>query len=185
MPGQFSPWVAQKLWRIMKLDLGCGIRKQEGHVGVDSMTLPGVDVVFDLRQVPWPWPDNSVDRVFSAHFVEHLTSAERIVFFNEVWRVLKPGAEAEIITPDWSHASAYGDPTHQWPPMSHFYLIYLSKEWRDKNTPHVPYTCDFATRYAYSLDDSLRDQTMETKRFAIEHYTNSARDLQAVLTKRA
>ncbi|MCY7387795.1 MAG: class I SAM-dependent methyltransferase, partial [Burkholderiales bacterium] len=104
----------------MKLDLGCGLKKQEGHVGVDSLSLPGVDVVADLRVAPWPWPDGSVDRVFSAHFVEHLTAAERIIFFNEVWRVLKPGAEAEIITPDWSHASAYGDPTHQWPPMSHW-----------------------------------------------------------------
>ncbi len=68
--------------------------------------------------------------------------------------------------------------------MSHWYLVYLSREWRDKNTPHVPYTCDFSSRYSYSLDDSLRDETMETKRFAVGHYTNAARDLQAVLTKR-
>ena len=169
---------------MMKLDLGCGLKKQEGHVGVDSLALPGVDVVCDLRVSPWPWPDNSVDRIFSAHFVEHLTSAERITFFNEVWRVLKPNAEAEIITPDWSHASAYGDPTHQWPPMSHWYLVYLNKQWREKNTPHVPYTCDFETRYSYSLDESLRDQVTDVKRFAVEHYTNSARDLQAILIKR-
>ena len=32
----------------MKLDLGCGLKKQEGHVGVDSMALPGVDVVYDF-----------------------------------------------------------------------------------------------------------------------------------------
>ena len=169
----------------MKLDLGCGTKKREGYTGVDSMTLPGVDMVLDLRETPWPWPDNSIDAAFSSHFVEHLTGEERISFFNELWRVLKPDAQAEIITPDWSHASAYGDPTHQCPPMSHFYLVYLNKEWRDKNTPHVGYRCDFVSRYSYSLDDSLRDQPMETKRFSVEHYTNSARDLQAVLTKRA
>jgi len=33
----------------MKLDLGCGLKKQEGHVGVDSLSLPGVDIVADLR----------------------------------------------------------------------------------------------------------------------------------------
>jgi hypothetical protein len=38
----------------MKLDLGCGTKKREGFVGVDSMTLPGVDVVVDLRITPWP-----------------------------------------------------------------------------------------------------------------------------------
>ena len=98
--------------------------------------------------------------------------------------MLKSDAEAEIITPDWSHASAYGDPTHQWSPMSHWYLVYLNKQWRDKNTPHVPYTCDFVTRYSYQLDESIRDEPMETKRFAVVHYTNAARDLIAVLTKR-
>ena len=180
----FQSSVTGALRGIMKLDLGCGLKKQEGHLGVDSIALAGVDVVYDLRLAPWPWPDNSADRIFSAHFVEHLTSTERIIFFNEVYRVLKPGSEAEIITPDWSHASAYGDPTHQWPPMSHWYLVYLNKVWRDKNTPHVPYTCDFTSRYSFSLDDSLQDQTMEAKRYAVEHNINSARDLQAVLTKR-
>ena len=33
----------------MRLDLGCGLKNKEGHVGVDSLSLPGVDVVADLR----------------------------------------------------------------------------------------------------------------------------------------
>ena len=80
--------------------------------------------------------------------------------------------------------SAFGEPTHRSLPMSHWYLVYLNKDWRDKHTPHVPYTCDFTSRYSFSLDDSMRDQPMEAKRFAVEHNINSARDLQAVLTKR-
>ena len=42
----------------------------------------------------------------------------------------------------------------------------------------------FTTRYSYQLDESIRDQTIEIKRFAVEHYTNAARDLIAVITKR-
>jgi SAM-dependent methyltransferase len=168
----------------MKLDLGCGTKKREGFVGVDSMTLPGVDVVVDLRITPWPWADNSIDAAFSSHFVEHLTGEERIPFFNELWRVLKPGAQAEIITPDWSHASAYGDPTHKWPPMSKWYLIYLDKQWREAQIAHVGYTCDFTHVYAYTPDNSVQGQSAETINFAANHYINAVRELRAMITKR-
>ena len=169
----------------MKLDLGCGTRKRDGYIGIDSMTLPDVDVVIDLRLTPWPWADNSIDGAFSSHFVEHLTGDERIPFFNELWRVLKPGAEAEIITPDWSHASAYGDPTHKWPPMSKWYLIYLDKQWREAQIAHVGYTCDFTHVYAYTPDNAIQGQSTETVNFAANHYINAVRELRAKLTKRA
>ena len=93
----------------MKLDLGCGPKKKTGFIGVDRLAMPGVDTIVDLRVTPWPWPDNSIDQVHCAHFVEHLTGEERIAFFNELDRVMKPGATAKIITPDWSNANAYGD----------------------------------------------------------------------------
>jgi predicted SAM-dependent methyltransferase len=168
----------------MKLDLGCGPKKKEGYFGVDALAMRGVDMICDLRVMPWPWADNSIDGVYCAHFVEHLTGMERIAFFNELGRILKPGAEAEIITPDWSNASAYGDPTHQWPPMSYWYVAYLDKQWRDREAPHVPYTCDFAFRYGYTLEEWLRNQGEEAKKFAMAHYLGAVRDLQVVLTKR-
>lgn len=168
----------------MKLDLGCGNKKKEGFVGVDILNFDGVDVVHDLRQ-RWPWEESSVEEAHSSHFVEHLTGWERIYFFDELYRVLAPGAKALIITPDWSHACAYGDPTHQWPPMSSWYALYLNKAWRDANAPHVPYTCDFDWTSGVSFDEWLAVRNQETKMFAIQHYTNSARDLIVNLTKRA
>ncbi len=169
----------------MKLDLGCGPKKKEGFIGVDCLAMPGVDMLCDLRALPWPWADNSVDQVHCAHFVEHLTGAERVAFFNELDRVMKPGATAEIITPDWSNPSAYGDPTHQWPPMSRWYVAYLDKQWRDKEAPHVPYTCDFASRCAFTTEEWLRNESEEAKKFAISHYLGAARELRVTLTKRA
>lgn len=167
----------------MKLDLGCGKRKQEGFIGVDAIAFEGVDVVHDLRQ-SWPWEDGTVEQVFSSHFVEHLTGDERIHFFNELWRVMKPGATAQIITPDWSHACAYGDPTHQWPPLSSWYALYLNKAWRDINAPHVGYTCDFDWTTGGSWDEWLNVRNGETKMFAMQRYINSQRDLYVTLTKR-
>ena len=102
---------------MTKLDIGCGKNKKEGFLGVDQYAMEGVDVVMDVRGV-WPWEDNSIDEVHSSHFVEHLTATERVHFYNELHRVLKNGAKAMIITPHWASNRAYGDPTHQWPPVS-------------------------------------------------------------------
>ena len=133
----------------------------------------------------WPIiPDDSVDEAFSSHFVEHLTGTERIHFFNELGRVLKKGAKATIITPDWSHACAYGDPTHQWPPMSSWYALYLNKGWRDQNAPHVSYTCDFDWAHGASWDEWLNVRNNETKMFAMARYINSTRDLHVNLVKK-
>jgi hypothetical protein len=170
--------------KSLKLDLGCGPRKREGFHGIDAIAMAGVDTVLDLRVTPWPWADGSVDEVFSSHFVEHLTGAERIVFFNELHRVMKKGTQAQIITPDWSNDCAYGDPTHQWPPMSRWYPLYLNKAWRDANAPHVGYTCDYDYVIGGGWDQWLEVRNMETRIFAMQHYINSMRDLIVTLTKR-
>lgn len=167
----------------LKLDLGCGKNKQPGFVGVDVEVFEGVDQVFDLRKTPWPWKADSVDEVYSSHFVEHLTGAERVPFFNELYRVLKVGGKATIVTPDWSHASAYGDPTHQWPPMSGWYPLYLNKGWRDVNAPHVGYDCDFDWTIAASWDGWLNVRPQDTKEFAMQRYTNSTQQLIVTLLK--
>ncbi len=127
----------------LKLDFGCGPRKREGFHGVDAIKFDGVDTVMDIRKTPWPWKDESVDEAYASHFVEHLTGQERVKFFNELYRVMRKGAKATIIVPDWSNDRAYGDPTHQWPPMSRWSFLYLIKEWRDANAPHCGYTCNF------------------------------------------
>lgn len=167
-----------------RLDIGCGARKQEGFIGVDSIAFEGVDVVHDLRVTPWPWEDGSVDEAFSSHFLEHLTGSERIGFFNELYRVMAPGAKITIITPDWSNACAYGDPTHQWPPISSWYALYLNKAWRDVNAPHVGYTCDFDWTHGVAWEEWLNVRNEEMKQFALQRYINSARDLHITLVKR-
>lgn len=171
----------------IRLDLGCGKKPKEGFLGVDSIDF-GQPYVMDLRTTPWPWENNSIDEVRSSHFVEHLTGSERILFFNELYRVMKPGAKAEIITPNWSHACAYGDPTHQWPPMSAWYPFYLNRAWREQESPHVGYTCDFDNQLSISwekeFNDKFNNKSIEERQLALQHYVNAARDLIVILTKR-
>lgn len=167
----------------MKLDLGCGKTKQAGFIGVDTISFDGVDVVHDLR-TPWPWESETVEEVYCSHFLEHLTNTERIHFWNELYRVLKKDAKAQIIVPHWSSGRAYGDPTHQWPPVVEFAFYYIDKAWREVNAPHCGLTCDFLATWGYSLHPVWQTRNQETQMFAINHYREVAQDLMVTVTKR-
>lgn len=166
---------------LLKLDLGCGKNKKDGFIGVDSRDFEGVDQVVDLRQ-PWPWDDASVEEVHCSHFVEHLTGAERIHFVNELYRVLIPGGKMLMVTPHWNASRAYGDLTHQWPPVSEFWFYYLSKEWRAVNAPHNDgYTCDFEVTWGYSLHPNIMSRSQDHQMFALANYRDAAQDIIATL----
>ena len=167
----------------MKLDLGAGKNKRDGFIGVDCRAFDGVDQVVDLRQ-PWPWENESVEEVHSSHFVEHLTASERIHFVNELYRVLKKGAKATVIVPHWNSNRAYGDLTHQWPPVSEFWFYYLSKAWREQNAPHNDaYTCDFQATWGYSMHPDLVVRNQDYQQHALQFWKEAAQDIHATLTK--
>lgn len=169
----------------MKIDLGCGTRKREGFIGVDSRQFDGVDVICDVGRDVWPWQDETVEEAHSSHMVEHLTAPERIHFINELCRVMKRGAKASIIVPHWASCRAYGDLTHQWPPVSEFWFYYLNAEWRKVNAPHNDgYTCDFDATWGYSLHPSLNVRNVEFQQFALNSHKEAAQDIYATLTKR-
>lgn len=173
----------------MKLDIGCGSKKKEGFIGVDAIAFDGVDVVADIRG-PWPWADGVVDEVHCSHFVEHLTGVERCHFVNELYRVTKPGAKTTIIVPSWSSNRAYGDPTHQWPPVSEMWFYYLSRKWRKEQAPHTDkehwpqgFDCDFEVTWGYGMHTSLLSRNAEFQQFALNWYREAAQDIHATLTR--
>lgn len=169
----------------MKLDLGCGKHKKGGFIGVDCRAFDGVDVVCNLGVDVWPWQDDTVDEAHCSHMVEHLTAAERIHFVNELCRVLKRGAKATIIVPHWCSNRAYGDLTHQWPPVSEMWFFYLKREWREANAPHNDgYTCDFDSAWGYAVNPALATRNSEYVQHALESFKEAASDTVATLTKR-
>lgn len=174
----------------LKLDFGCGSSKREGFQGVDALDFPGVDFVVDLRVAPWPWPDNSVDEAVASHFVEHLTAQERVTFANELYRVLKPNAGCQMITPHWASHRAYGDPTHLWPPVSEMWFYYLNREWRKTQAPHTDilhnpngFNCHFDAQWGYNESQmpDFRVRNLEWKQFAFRHYKDAIDDIVANL----
>lgn len=74
----------------MKLHLGSG-----GHA-IEGWDNHDMDV--DLRK-PLPYADAAADFIFTEHAVEHLSQTEAWGFFEECWRVLKPGGVVRITVP--------------------------------------------------------------------------------------
>ena len=175
----------------IRLDFGCGPNKMKGFTGVDSIKFDNVDIVLDISKGNWPWKDSSVIEARASHFVEHLTAKERIIFVNELYRVLIPGSTCQIITPHWASCRAYGDPTHQWPPVSEFWFYYLDQKWRDGNAPHTDikhnqsgYKCDFNVTWGYSLRQDLMNRNLDFQQMAISNYKEVCQDTIATLVKK-
>lgn len=169
----------------MRIDLGCGTQKKEGFIGIDCRKFDGVDVVCDLGKDTWPFADETVEEAHCSHMVEHLKPGERIHFVNELHRVMKKGATAQIATPHWSSCRAYGDLTHEWPPVSEFWFFYLDKDWRAKQAPHNDgYTCDFTATYGFGTGPAMNGRSVDYVTFAVTHYKEAAADMVATLTKR-
>lgn len=174
----------------LKIDLGCGKNKKEGFTGVDSLAFEGVDVVADLTK-RWPFEDCSVSEAHSSHCVEHFNSIDRTHFVNELYRVLIPGGTCQIIIPHWASCRAYGDPTHQWPPVSEFWFYYLSKAWRSTNAPHTDvehwppgFSCDFDATWGYAMNPYLATRSSEHQQFAFAWYKEAIQDTIATLVKK-
>ena len=131
----------------IRLDIGCGASKQPNFVGMDMQDLPGVDIVHDVEDYPWPLPDECVIAAIAIHLLEHIPPQHRgmLKFMDEVWRVLKPGAQFAITVPHGASPGYLQDPTHCHPmnentwfyfdPVSPgigdaFYRFYRPKPWK-------------------------------------------------------
>lgn len=111
----------------LRLDLGSGPRPAPGFQGVDR--VPGI-TDFDLNMcdgTSWPWSDNSVDELRSSHMIEHIDTVylqgidgypggevdALYWFFDEAYRIAKPGAVFTIQWPALKSVRAFQDPTHR------------------------------------------------------------------------
>ncbi len=113
------------------LEIGCGVKKylpKEGEevIYLDKLPLPGVDIVHDLNVLPYPFKDDTFDKIVARHVLEHLDDV--VAVMKELWRICKDGAEIYIEVPHFSSASAFVDPTHR-----HFFSFY-SFDYFDEST---------------------------------------------------
>lgn len=112
--------------------LGCGNSRErrinvpgdplEGWGGYKVTTLdmyPGCnpDVVHDLEALPYPFPDDTFDRIDAYEVLEHIGAQGdfKAMFsqFSELWRILKPGGHLCATVPAFSDVGTWGDPGHR------------------------------------------------------------------------
>jgi predicted SAM-dependent methyltransferase len=96
---------------MTQLNLGSGSVPEAGFVNVDIVSIPEVDVVWDLDKAPWPWIDQCVSLIKAYDIFEHVN--DPILFMQEAWRVLRPGGVLDLHVVFWKSESAYTDPTHK------------------------------------------------------------------------
>ena len=93
------------------LDVGCGANKTEGAVGLDNNPRTAADVIHDLGELPYPFPDNEFDLVVSNHVVEHVPDV--MAFITELYRVTRHGGRIRLLTPHYTNPDWANDPTHR------------------------------------------------------------------------
>jgi predicted SAM-dependent methyltransferase len=97
---------------MIKINLGCGFRKmQNGFTNIDNRPEVQPDLVCDVL-AGLPYENDSVDYVLANDFLEHIPNGKTVQVVEDVWRVLKPGAIFESVTPSTDGRGAFSDPTH-------------------------------------------------------------------------
>jgi SAM-dependent methyltransferase len=93
------------------LDVGCGINKYPGAIGIDRNRSSKADVICDLDRFPYPFADGAFDRLLAIHVIEHV--ADVIKTMEEFHRLVRRGGRVRIETPHYTDFSSFCDPTHR------------------------------------------------------------------------
>jgi SAM-dependent methyltransferase len=96
--------------RILVLGSGRD-RTQTDAVTMDIQPRTNPDVVHDLNVRPWPIADDSFEVIYCKDIIEHVDDVVRVM--EEIHRVGKAGGKVVILTPHYSCANSFTDPTHK------------------------------------------------------------------------
>ena len=83
----------------VKLDVGCGIFKQRGCLGMDLVRHPNVDIVHDIQKFPWPVPNDACTFILLSHVYEHIEPKYRFELLDELWRICRHDGQLFIACP--------------------------------------------------------------------------------------
>lgn len=126
------------------LNLGCGNRLVEGAVHHDrTKHRDEISVVHDLNILPWPFEDESFDRIDAWAVFEHLDH-DLFTSLAECWRILRPDGVLRVKLPLWNKEVSWRDPSHRW-----FYTL-QSLDYFDPDT-ETGREYEFYTPYKWKL----------------------------------
>ncbi|MGB5277653.1 MAG: methyltransferase domain-containing protein, partial [Gammaproteobacteria bacterium] len=83
----------------IRLNLGCGHKPLDGYLNVDRRSLPGIDIVADVDELPFE--QGEIDEIFSSHLLEHFPEEQLKRVLLHYWLdLLKPGGVFRAVVPD-------------------------------------------------------------------------------------
>lgn len=95
----------------MKLNLGAGLDVRAGYLNLDSRSLPGIDLIWNLDRHPWPLPEGTFDEVLALDVFEHL--GDVVAAMDACWRLLVPGGVLIVRGPTPESPNLWADVTHR------------------------------------------------------------------------
>ena len=117
---------------MKKINLGCGMDYRDGWLNTDCSKTAKADVVHDIRYDKIPARDGEVDLVYASGVLEQVLESEDLKFaINEVWRVLRPSGEFQIVVPNAEYSIAFQDPydVRKFVPKTFDYLVKGAREY--------------------------------------------------------
>lgn len=138
-----------------KINLGAGREPAEGWVNTDRIDLPGIQIVFDVNEYPWPFDDACASELKAIDLMEHLPPHNNIKFIEEIWRVLKPGGTAFITVPHHQSPNAMIDPTHY-------------RGFDEKSLDYFDPTTEFGTNFGFYSEKKFNVSAVRTPNNNVE-----------------
>lgn len=153
--------------KLTVLVLGCGRKQDPAFYGLSRMDGTPVEasdlnwitldadpwvqpaIVCTLGVDPIPMPDDSVDLAIAMHVIEHIgtqgQTQEWFQFWEELYRVLKPGGRLQFECPLATSVWAWADPTHTRGITEYSFLYFMQDSYRHKHSaiPTYRIKCDF------------------------------------------
>jgi len=176
------------------LHLGCGRYKRTPkdlglaltvNVPVQMINLDGnpdvqPDLVCWLGRDRIDLPDDSVDLVLAMHVLEHIgqqgQTEEWFQFWEELYRVMKPGGQLMFECPLYSSTWAWADPTHVRAISLHTFLYFNQDAYRCGGAiPDYRIRCDFQNAGIHYRKDDQNAEVAEREDVSFIYGTLVAR----------
>jgi SAM-dependent methyltransferase len=93
------------------LDIGCGVNKVPGAIGMDINPHTAADVIHDLDDLPYPFADDEFDEVIGRHVIEHVRDPMAVMC--ELHRITRAGGIIKLVAPHWTNPDFATDLTHR------------------------------------------------------------------------
>ena len=125
---------------MLRLDIGSGDNPREGFTGVDLYS--DAEGIVNAPMNALPFPDESVDEIYSSHALEHIGKYEVVPTLHEWWRVMKWNARLTIEVPDltWVCKNWLSRQTNDW---------HMDAIFGDQSTPGQYHKTGFTRKIMY------------------------------------